>query len=350
MHPYLSLLLFVFLVSSCSKKILPEYDAEKIPAPPDYASPNAWAAHPAKPDPADLVPGKNFFTQPNPNPDVDVFFVHPTIYSKKHNPEWPWQGDTYNRKLNNRVDNSTIKYQASVFNGSAKVYAPRYRQAHIKVFSISDTALKDRALQFAYEDVKAAFEYYLEHDNKGRPFILASHSQGTVHAARLVKDYIEGKPLANQLVAAYLVGIGLKKDLFEKITPCNAPSETGCWISWNTYERHYYPPRHQEYFAPALSTNPLTWTTDTTYAPPTLNEASVLRNFNKVLVNLCDAQNHEGLLWITKPKFPGSAFYKSKRYHIADYNLFYGNIRSNVKVRIAAYKDQQHQQHNTSKD
>ena len=33
---------------------------------------------------------------------------------------------------------------------------------------------------------KAAFQYYLEHYNNGRPFIIASHSQGTYHAKRLI--------------------------------------------------------------------------------------------------------------------------------------------------------------------
>lgn len=328
------------ILSSCSKKIhsYPPYDSGKIPAAPDYISLDCWAAHPEKKDEADRLPGKNYFSKADPLPDVDVFFVHPTIYTKEHNPNWPWQGDVFNVELNEKVDNSTIRYQASVFNGSTHVYAPRYRQAHLEVFTIDNTALKDQALQLAYEDVKQAFEFYIKQYNHGRPFILASHSQGTVHAARLVKDYIENKPLANQLVAAYLVGIALKTDLFEALKPCSSATETGCWISWNTYERNYYPPKHQEIFAPALSTNPLTWSLDTVYAPSNLNTGSILRNFDKVYTNLCDAQNHQGLLWITKPKFFGSAFYRSKRYHIADYNLFYGNIRQNVSDRIAAFK------------
>ncbi len=340
MRILLCLITLSLLISSCSKKIhsYPPYDISKIPAAPDYASLACWAAHPAKEDEADRLPGKNIFSKDDPLPDIDVFFIHPTIYTKEQNINWPWHGDVYNIQLNQKVDNSTIRYQASAFNGSTNVYAPRYRQAHLKIFTISNLELKDQALQLAFEDVKRAFEYYLTQDNHGRPFILASHSQGTIHAARLMKEYIENKPLANQLVAAYLVGIGLKTDLFEAIRPCATPTETGCWISWNTYERNYYPPEHKEVFAPALSTNPLTWSLDTTYAPADRNEGSILRNFEKVYTQLCDAQNHQGLLWITKPKFFGSTLYRSKRYHIADYNLFYANIRINVKNRIEAYQ------------
>ena len=54
------------------------------------------------------------------------------------------------------------------------------------------------------EDVKAAFQYYLEHYNNGRPIIIASHSQGTTHAKRLLKEFFDGTALQHQLVAAYL--------------------------------------------------------------------------------------------------------------------------------------------------
>lgn len=342
MHIRLFTFYFLIFLSACSRNIhnYPPYETTKIPKPPIYSELNAWAAHPDKLDAADLLPGKNVFSKQDPLPDVDVFFVHPTIYMKKHDPSWPWQGDVYNAKLNTKVDDSTIKYQASAFNGSTHVFAPRYRQAHLDVFSIDNTELKETALKLAYADVKEAFLYYLEHNNNGRPFILAAHSQGTIHAARLLKELIDGKPLEQQLVAAYLIGIGLKTDLFQSVLPCQSPEETGCWISWNTFERGYYPPSYQKDFVGSLSTNPLTWTTDSAYAQAALNQGSVLRKYNKAYVNLCDAQNHQGLLWITKPKFFGSAFYRSKRYHIADYNLFYANIRNNVKVRIEAYQKQ----------
>ena len=68
------------------------------------------------------------------------------------------------------------------------------------------------------EDVKNAFEYYLKNENKGRPIIIASHSQGTTHAIRLLKEFFDGKDLSKQLVCAYLVGMGVKKDSYEKLS------------------------------------------------------------------------------------------------------------------------------------
>jgi hypothetical protein len=333
-----SAVLVILLIASCSKKIHDyPYEVTAIPLQPDYSSLDSWAAHPDKEDASDLLPGKGQFTKDNPLPEVDVFFIHPTTYTKKQNPDWPWQGNMYNNKLNSKTDHSTIQYQASVFNGSTQVYAPRYRQAHINVFRMPASETREKALQLAYYDVKSAFEYYLSNYNKGKAFILASHSQGSLHAARLMKELIDGQPLQQRMIAAYLVGYAIEKDSFSQVKPCNQPDDINCWISWNTFERNYYPANHQSLFLPSLSTNPLTWSTDTLYAPAALNQGAVLRNFRKIYINLCDAQNHEGLLWITKPKFFGSALYRSKRYHIADYNLFYTNIRSNVKLRIQKY-------------
>jgi hypothetical protein len=51
-----------------------------------------------------------------------------------------------------------------------------------------------------------------------------------------------------------------------------------------------------------------------------------------------DAQVHENILWVSKPKFFGNFLIKSDNYHIGDINLFYNNIRQNVKTRIAVFE------------
>jgi hypothetical protein len=74
------------------------------------------------------------------------------------------------------------------------------------------------------------------------------------------------------------------------------------------------------------------------YAPNTLNQGAVLVKFNQVKMKVADAQIHEGVLWIHKPHFPGSIFYQTKNYHIGDINLFYVNIRENIRTRIKAFR------------
>lgn len=313
---------------------------DQLPVAPDYADLYFWAAHPDQYDSADLVPGTHQLTNNQAIAIADVFFVHPTIYTDDQHPTFPWNADLMDESLNRQVDGSTIKNQASVFNGSARVYAPRYRQAHIEVFYTGDSVIKATALDHAYQDVKAAFEYYLKNWNAGRPLIIASHSQGTLHAARLMKEYINQKDLKLQLVVAYLIGMPLNKELYSGILPCEAAEETGCWISWNTFKKGYFPDRFEVTYAQALSTNPINWRIDETYASRTENMGGVMRHYETILPEVTDAQNYRGVLWAEKPHFPGRLLLTTKRYHIADYNLYYLNIRENVATRVSTFLSQ----------
>ena len=286
---------------------------------------------------ADMVPGKGELKENQAAAEVDVFFIYPTIYTKKQDKEHPWFADVNDEKLNKEIANSTIKNQASVFNGSGKIYSPLYRQAHIGVYYIDNLPLKVEALDFAYQDVKNAFEYYLENWNNGRPIIIASHSQGTNHAVNLLRDFFENRPLMDQLVAAYIVGMPLDKGTFSYIPTCNDSDDTGCWLTWNTYAKDYYPKDHDFWYADALNVNPLSWTTDTAYVSADYNKGGILRNFRKIRPGISDAQNADGMLWIDKLNFFWSFLINWDRYHIVDYNLFYINIRENVEERVKSY-------------
>lgn len=328
-----------FLISA-QKKYKEKYtvaDLELVPAAPDYDNLDYWIAHPEQEDMADLVPGKGELMEYQSTADVDVFFVYPTIYSKKQQKENPWFADVNDEKLNKEIANSTIKNQASVFNASGKVYSPLYRQAHINIYNADDLELKVEALAFAYQDVKKAFEYYLENWNNGRPIIIASHSQGTTHAVQLLKDFFQEKELMNKLVAAYVIGMPLAKNVLTSIPICDDPKETGCWLTWNTYIKDYYPPNHDYWYFNALNVNPLSWKTTEEYVSFGANKGGVLRNFKKIRPGLSDAQNKDGMLWINKPKFFGNFLINWDRYHVVDYNLFYMNIRDNVEDRVDAY-------------
>jgi hypothetical protein len=79
------------------------------------------------------------------------------------------------------------------------------------------------------------------------------------------------------------------------------------------------------------------------FASSKLNKGGILKNFNKVIPGLVHAQIHGNLLWVNKPKFFGNIFLAIKNYHIADYNLFYVNIRDNVTARIKTYLQNKNQ-------
>jgi Protein of unknown function (DUF3089) len=333
---------FLFLIMnmvlfSCSKKnypIAPEYYFKSPDKKPDYSNLNYWAAHPFKKDPSDSVPKplrKNYVQDSL----VDVFFIHPSTLTAEEDIRWNAEID--DATLNSKTDYSTILYQASVFNEQCRVFAPRYRQANLKAFFYNADSVA-QYFEMAYEDVKRSFEYYLEHYNNGKPIIIAAHSQGTKHAGRLLKEFFENKPLYNKLVCAYLIGLPVPQNYFSTLQLCKDSTATGCFVSWRTYHRGYTEPNYIAYENfKALLVNPLTWTSDTALVSADKNTGGVLINFNKIVPKVVNANIHNNILWTSKPNVFGKFFYTQQNYHVGDINLFYMNIRQNVKTRIGAY-------------
>ncbi len=335
-RPYIVIILFsLFFLNACAVKPKLAFQTTATPSPPDYSKIENWAALPQTKDNADSIPN-NSVSNNQATASIDVFFLHPTTYTGNIKEHKLWNGPVDDPALNQKTDNGTILYQASIFNGVGKIYAPRYRQAHLEAYFTKDKTSAQKALDLAYKDVVAAFRYYLDNYNQGRPIMIASHSQGTTHAMRLLKEFFDGQDLSKRLVAGYLVGIPIPGNYFQSIPVCETPSETGCICAWQTFKKGYYP-KFQPKNSGVIATNPLTWTTKTDYAPKTLNQGGVLRNFTKVFPALADAQVHDGLLWANKPKFPGSFFVWTPRYHIIDYNLYYFNVRNNAIERASAF-------------
>jgi hypothetical protein len=266
---------------------------------------------------------------------VDVFFLHPTTLVDKK--DLRWNADLDDSVLNTQTDRTTILFQASVFN-ECRIYAPRYRQAHIRVYYTPDTVRAREALDTAYDDIREAFIYYLEHYNRGRPIIIASHSQGTTHAIRLMKEFFEDKPLAHRLVAAYMIGMALPQGYYTGLHPCEDSTATGCFLGWRTVREGFMPGVVKKERLPSIVVNPLTWTMADTPASRDLNEGAILTRFNHLIPRVTDARVHEGVLWVHRPYFPGSFLLRTRNYHIGDINLFYLNIRENIRTRIRSYR------------
>ncbi len=339
---FVFIVLWVASLQSCitfqSKPVVLKKRFSEVPLPsaPDYSKEASWAALPTTKDQADRLPSPELKDEQATAP-VDVFFVYPTIYIYPPTMPNEWNADINDAELNTKIDEGTILNQASVFNGSGKIYAPRYRQAHIFAYWTPNKDDAKQAFDIAYEDVKMAFEYYLKNYNQGRPIIIAAHSQGTQHATKLLKEYFDGKPLQKQLVVAYLVGMPTLATDFQVIKPCESPEQTGGFITWCTYARDFFPKTYDQKLKYSVSVNPLTWTVDENYAPRELHKGGVLTGFKPSKPKSVDAQNHKGMLWINKPKIPGRAFLRVKNWHIADYNLFYLNIRENIKTRVETF-------------
>lgn len=311
------------------------FSLSPCPPPPQYQNLENWCALPTQKDPADECP--RGLKNKQENAQADVFFVHPTTYTEKPETEFIWNHDLRNPSLNKEVDESPLRFQASAFNAAGKIYAPRYRQAHYSVFLTPYKEDKKAALDTAYSDVEQAFLYYMAHWNQGRPIIIASHSQGTIHAARIIKEHILGTPLQQQLVASYLIGMPVPYDSLPGLPACANDSATGCFVSWSSYERGFVPPYYPLALERAVCVNPISWELNEKYIPKSQQVGAVLRPFSHTLPQICDAQVHGGILWITKPKFPGSRFYTNPNYHIGDINLFYLDVRKNAEKRVSQF-------------
>jgi len=329
---FLSFLLFV----SCAPKYaqyVAQYQTPATNTVPDYGNLFYWAAHPWKKDPSDSVPKP---LQPGYRVDstADVFFLYPTTFTDRSDPRW--NAGINDAAINAKTDYSPLLYQASVFNGY-RVFSPRYRQAHIRAYFTEDTLAAKAAFDTAYADIKNAFQYYMAHYNNGRPVIIASHSQGSTHAQKLLKEFFENSPLSKKLVVAYIIGMYISNNYYHSLGSCTDSTQTGCICSWRTYKKNYEPDFVAKEKGTCLITNPLTWTTASGYADRTLNKGSILLNFNKIRVHVTDGQIHDGVLWIGKPHLPGGFLIRRKNFHVGDINLFYLNIRNDVRRRVAYY-------------
>ena len=335
-----------------------DFDPANVVTPaPDYSQIDYWAAHPEISDPADLAPAGVSVPEQG-NLPIDVFFVHPTGYLTPISWISPMDPDSATEENVEWV----MANQASAFNGCCNVYAPRYRQANIFAYFGSEEQ-RDSVLGFAYQDVERAFQYYLDNYNNGKPFILASHSQGTHHSMHLLSDVIDNSDLHERMVAAYLIGavnIPLSPEWFaqmEHIEPCSNASDLGCVIHWDTVpeggpvvERN----------APSVCTNPLAWRLGEAAASVeqhagivipqhayTLNfsrsedtaQGIVFDSLAAPIMGMTGAQCRDGTLFVerlTHPAFESSGFAGSS-YHLFDYNVFYMNIHENARLRAETF-------------
>lgn len=302
---------------------------------PDYGNLKFWAAHPWKKDPSDSIPKP--LRKQAIDSTVDVFFIHPTTLTDESVAGIVWNASLSDAALNAKTDYTSILYQASVFNGSCRVFAPRYRQAHIYSFYAKDTLAGKNALALAYNDVDAAFAYYLKYFNNGRPVIIAAHSQGTMHATKLLKKYFDNTNLQQKLVAAYIIGLPVSQTSFQYLVPCTTAQANGCINSWRTFRTGFIPDYIQQEKTKSIVVNPLSWTTSDSAVSRQKNYGSVLYNFNKQYRHTNGAKIAENVLWTNRPKFLFGFLLKTKNYHAGDYNLFYYSIRQNIAERIKNY-------------
>lgn len=338
-----------------------EFDpAAQSPAP-DYADISSWAALPQTRDLADLTPS-GVAPRSTPAP-VDVFFIHPTGYIKSSQ----WTSPMDPRSSTEDNTHWMLANQASVFNDCCEVYAPRYREGALKIF-FGDRKRKEAVLDFVYDDIDAAFTYFLVNFSKGRPFLIASHSQGSSLAMRLLERRIDGTPLRDRMVAAYLIGSPagdvseLRVSRLKSIRACESAAELHCVIHFATYASGSQAALGAKTPEPMLCVNPLTWERNGSgSASDHLGAVSTSGKFDlspfgadtstkvafgplgKPTVGLTGANCRDGLLLVNdmsdKP-IDKDLTVAGGNYHGLDYPLFHMNLRSNAIERVSAHMGQ----------
>ncbi|MDC0030065.1 DUF3089 domain-containing protein [Pseudomonadota bacterium] len=328
----------------------------------DYSKENSWASLPSIKDDADFIPaGEEGVDQSTSQ--VDVFFVHPTGYLKGHY----WTDPLEEESATKENTQWMMANQASAYNGCCSVYAPHYRQASIYSYFGTDE-LREEVHAFVYKDIKKSFEYFIDNFSNGRPFILASHSQGTHHSIRLLAEEIDGTDLYSRMVGAYIIGGAVSKDRMNEmndISICDSPTQLRCLVHWDTFNVTYIN-KEMPFYKNNICVNPITWKNEGALSDLSDAKGAVYVSgefaldftgadgpkgetfgpLESPLKQYVQAQCKNGLLFASDQTgtrfqaFGGS----SGNYHGLDYALFYMDIRENAKLKVKTYLDNISQQ------
>ena len=318
---------------------LPDFKAEDQPEAPDYFLKKNWSALPFRVDAADVIPKDEEWINDSEK-KVDVFYLYPTIYQKGKT----WNADVNNKSLNRSIDKFPVKFQASVFNHVARVYVPRYRQSIAKVWDDPQAPNHKASLDLAYEDIKNAFEHYLKYYNNDRPIIIASHSQGSYLAIKLLQDYFQNTQMKNKLVAAYVVGYGIEKDYFSNLSPCKEEKDIFCYLTWASFRHDYDKEKRvgklDHLLYENVCINPISWNQSREFVAADNSDGGIMLKIKRKEKRKNSAQISEHNMLLVKTKYPlvRLPFYKS--YHILDYNLFWFDIRKNAAARVKHYLEE----------
>ena len=303
-------------------------------------------------DKIDYSKKASWYRLPEITKDVDTFYIYSTMYMSAN------EGDPDYAALDNAevLEGIGIEHaiKSSVFEESTNLFIPYYRQASMMHAGLTwkrTGSIEEAVCGMPYGDITAALDYYFEHCNGGRPFVIAGHSQGSAILRLVLKGYFKAHPEYYQrMVAAYAIGYSItKEDLAANphMRFAAGESDTGVIISW-----HAEGPKNVEVNAPnpamlpnGVAINPLNWKRDETYAPADMNLGSIVMDVNTGATDIRDIGGDaqvclaRGTVVTHADAVPNemTELAGPQSYHQDDYAIFYNNIKANVAKRVAAY-------------
>ena len=257
--------------------------------------------------------------------DVDLFYIcsTSTFDYKKGNAtvHYSWASDSAAchgmREEMEGVDR--------ILSGDLNYYSPYYRQITMETYL--DTALISSRFPLTMEDVRAAFNYYIENYNEGRPFVLAGFSQGGQALVELLKDLPE--ELHERMVAAYVLGWKITEDEvegYDSIVPATGADDIGVTICYNSVEDpEDANPLISE--GNAVAINPVNWVTDSTPAVLFDTLTVTLDQESKLLL----VDGFKGTGYASKP------YFKDGCYHTFEIPWYGKSLRQNIADRCDIY-------------
>lgn len=313
------------------------------PPAPDYDAPAAWVLRDAR------APGAG---------EAAVFFVHSTTYEGGAH----WNGPVGTPNGEDWLRRVVIPNYAGPFARAGSVSAPRYRQASLYTrLTLREDARDARA--FAWQDILAAFEAWLERHPEG-PIVLAGVEQGGELVERLARERVATEPaLRARLAAVYLMDTVVAADGLSGAQPaCARRDQAGCVVAFSPVgEGNDGAARRRLRRAlvwdergrlveldgrAALCVNPVTGSTDTVAVEARAHRGATNATglewgaHPALMTREVATQCRDGLL---RHSEPGSESFRdggswADRRKSRPYNLFYGDIEADVQTRLAAWR------------
>jgi hypothetical protein len=298
----------------------------------DYSNPGNWLSLPA-----------------DGQKEVDVFYLYPTVWARSGQDE-PIFSSLDNVMMHNGAKMAFL-LQASAFETVGNIYAPFYRQIDA-AYALSLPPEERQSLLGTIPvcDAVAAFDYYIHQYNKGKPFILAGHSQGSDVLLFLLSSYMKDHPeVYSRMIGAYCIGCSVTEGFLKEnphLAFAQGSDDLGVIISYNT-EGPNIEGANPVVLPGALSINPITWTRGEQHASAEENLGSTLLDKEgnlRVLPSYADAQvdTKRGVVVCTTvehtlPVTASSHLFPKGVYHSFDYSLYYFNIQKNAENRAQVF-------------
>lgn len=322
MNKLIKIMLLLVLAAFCSLASAQE---------PDYADTGSWA-----------------YWRVGENKPADLFIVCPTVDLG--------MGGNKNMSL---ADNEAKKnfygalnMERGIYEQHCRMYAPYYRQAVLADYDLPANEAEPY-FNLAYKDVRAAFVYYMQHENNGRPFVLAGFSQGAEMCLRLLKEFGNDDFVKNSMVACYAIGWRFtpqEAEQYPYIRPAQSAGDLGTVIMFNSEAPEVTASLMVPQGAKSFCINPLNWRTDEKAAAKTLNAGACFTDYSGSIVREvpqltgCYIDTERGVLKVTdvdeKDYPPVLSVFTDGVYHLYDYQFFYRNLQQNVNLRVKTFMEE----------